>query len=104
MHSPLTTRIEATLLQNCKDRHEFEHISLDGTLRVIRKVVGQADYRAETAVRNAAPLPDRVAHRKVLTVVGRSGSTVKCVSHMPDNNSDKCDPASSLPTTLMSST
>ena len=44
LHSPLTNRIEASLQQTCKDRREFEHTSLDGMLRVIRKVVGHAEY------------------------------------------------------------
>ena len=72
LYSPVTTRVEAELHHACKERREFEHISLDGTIRVIRRVVGQADYLDSKAKRESMPFPDAVAKRKVLTVVGRA--------------------------------
>lgn len=55
---------------------ELQHVSIDATIRILRRVRGQADYRASASVRNSAPIPDDEAKRRVLTVLGRSSSVI----------------------------
>ena len=44
--------------------------------QVMLRVRGQADFRSSAAVRDAAPVPDAEAARRVLTVLGRTGALV----------------------------
>ena len=60
-------RRSAELMEECHRHEEFLHISVDATIRIVRNVKGQADYRSAQAVRDAAPVPDVDAKRRVLT-------------------------------------
>ena len=53
---------------------EFQHISMDGTLRVLRRVKGQVDYQASAVEKEAQVLPEHEAKRKILTIMGSSGT------------------------------
>ena len=76
VRSRMFVDLRARLRHNMMNRDEMEHISIDCTLRVCRTIIGQADYRAPAEERNAAIFPDGVAKRKILTVIGRTGSCV----------------------------
>ena len=76
MRSTMFVAQKAKLQMNMVKREELAHVSIDCTLRVCRTIIGQADYREAADVRNAAPFPDGVAKRRILTVVGRTGSCV----------------------------
>ena len=64
------------LLDECTSHREFAHMSFDCTVRILRSILGQADYRASKATREAAPRPDSEAYRRVFTVIGRMGAPV----------------------------
>jgi hypothetical protein len=64
------------LIKLCWTHEEFIHISMDATVRVMRRIKGQADLLAGRSTRNAALLPDGRALRRVLTVRGRSGAVI----------------------------
>ncbi len=49
---------------------------MDATIRIMRRVKGQADYRASKEKRADAPIPAAKAWRRVLTVCGRTGAVV----------------------------
>jgi hypothetical protein len=53
---------------------EYSHVTVDGTVRVLRRVRGQQDYRCGPEARNSAPIPDTHAKRRVLTILGRSSA------------------------------
>ena len=69
-------RRSAELMEECHRHEEFLHISMDATIRILRNVKGQADYRSALAVRDAAPVPDVDAKRRVLTLAGRTGAAL----------------------------
>ena len=75
-NSAYVTGLQAARLDECCERGEFDHVSLDATIRIVRRMKGQADYRSSKATRNAAPVPDAQAKRRVLTVVGRTGAAL----------------------------
>ena len=54
---------------------EWHYISMDATLKLCMKVMGQAPYRASKKVRDEAPFGDDVAWRRLLTIRGRTGCT-----------------------------
>ncbi|CAK0844681.1 unnamed protein product [Prorocentrum cordatum] len=66
----------AALMEECHRHEEFPHVSMDATIRILRNVTGQADYRSAQAVRDAAPVPDVDAKRCVLTLAGRAGAAL----------------------------
>lgn len=70
--SPYVGRLKQGLRSSFLQRGEFEHLSIDATIRIMRQVKGQADYRCPADVRNAAPIPDEDAKRRILTVMGRT--------------------------------
>ena len=72
MNSPFVVRKQAELASSFLQRREYEHISMDATIRIMREIKGQADYRSPAEVRNSAPIPDKDAKRRLLTVLGRS--------------------------------
>ena len=86
--SPLATRLQARCRASLLADREFQHISIDCTVRVIRRVVGQVDYRAPAEDRNAALFPDGEAKRKVMSVMGRSST---CLAMIPvrDESADE---------------
>ena len=47
---------------------------MDATIRIARRIKGQADYRLSKVVRENAVFGDDVALRRVLTVRGRTGA------------------------------
>ncbi|CAK0831613.1 unnamed protein product [Prorocentrum cordatum] len=65
-------RRSTALMEECHRHEEFLHVSMDATIRILRRVKGQADYRSAQAVRDAAPVPDVDAKRRVLTLAGRT--------------------------------
>ena len=78
-------RHRTNLLSDCERREEYRHVSIDCTLRVLRRVRGQADYRASAAVRHLYPIPDEQAVRKVLTVIGTAGGLLG-LGMVPEEN------------------
>ena len=52
------------------------YISMDVTLKLCMKLMGQASYRAPKHVREEAPFGDEVARRRLLTVRGRKGAVL----------------------------
>jgi hypothetical protein len=74
--SPYVSKMRTDLVSECIRRDELRYISLDGTLRVVRKVKGQADYRASKRVRAEALFDDSVAKRRILTVRGLTSSVL----------------------------
>ncbi|CAE7674583.1 unnamed protein product [Symbiodinium sp. CCMP2592] len=57
-------------------QYEWHHISMDATLKLCMKLMGQASYRSPKAVRDEAPFGDDVAWRRLLTVRGRTGAVL----------------------------
>ncbi|CAE7292816.1 unnamed protein product [Symbiodinium sp. CCMP2592] len=55
---------------------EWHYISMDATLKLCMKVMGQASYRAPKQVRDEAPFDDTVAWRRLLTIRGRTGAVL----------------------------
>ena len=55
---------------------EWHYISMDATLKLCMKVMGQAPYRASKKVRDEAPFGDDVAWRRLLTIRGRTGAVL----------------------------
>ncbi|CAE7255234.1 unnamed protein product [Symbiodinium sp. CCMP2592] len=66
---------------------EWHYISMDATLKLCMKIMGQAPYRASKQVRNDAPFGDDVAWRRLLTVRGRTGA-VLLMEPLPKESSD----------------
>ena len=54
--SPMVRQYRMDLLNQCLDMNEFLHVSVDATLRVARRVKGQADYRDTKHNRNTKEL------------------------------------------------
>ena len=71
----LQKRKQALLLE-CADHGEFSTVSMDGLLRPTRNISGQVDYRASFAKRNAAPIPDSLSMRRIMSVRGRTGAVL----------------------------
>ncbi|CAE7245695.1 unnamed protein product [Symbiodinium sp. CCMP2456] len=57
-------------------RDEWHYVSMDATLKLCVKVMGQAPYRASKKIREEAPFGDEVAWRRLLTVRGRTGAVL----------------------------
>ena len=72
--------------------HEWRYISMDATMKICLKVMGQESYRASKERRQAAPFPDEVALRRVPTVRGRSGAVL--LPHAPQGPSLEARPHS----------
>lgn len=80
--------LETSVVDEPASHSEFEVLSIDGTLRVMRHIKGQADYRTSGGKRNAQPRPDSEAKRKVLTVIGRTGATLAFKTILSENAED----------------
>ena len=65
-----------SLLQECASHEEFSTVSADGLFKTTQRIIGQADYRASKAERDAAPITDADAVRRILTVRGRTGAVL----------------------------
>jgi len=74
--SPFVVALHERLFAECVHYGELQHISIDGTIRIVRRIKGQADYRCSAAVRNACPIPDDSAKRRVISITGRAGSVL----------------------------
>ena len=81
-------------------KDEWHYVSMDATLKLCMKMMGQAPYRASKQVRDEAPFGDAVAWRRLLTVRGRTGavlmmqpiqneSSEQIVQALKDNFSDE---------------
>ncbi|CAK0883072.1 unnamed protein product, partial [Prorocentrum cordatum] len=66
----------AALMEERRKHQEFPHVFMDATIRILRRVKGQADYRSSQAVRDAAPVPDIDAKRRALTLAGGTGAAL----------------------------
>ena len=55
---------------------EWHYISMDATLKLCMKLMGQASYRSPRHVRDEAPFGDDIAWRRLLTVRGRTGAVL----------------------------
>ena len=75
-HSPYVLSRKCRLQQECVDNEELECICVDCTLRVARRIQGQADYRLPKAVRESAVFPDAVALKSICTVRGRTAAVI----------------------------
>jgi len=53
---------------------EYVHVSMDATVRIVRRIRGQRDLLMSTKARNMAPIGDAEAKRRVLTVLGVTGT------------------------------
>ena len=76
MQSPYVLDLKRKLVQESFTHKEFTSLSIDATIRLMRRVKGQEDYRAPAEVRNDAPIPDTEAKRRILSIVGRTGATI----------------------------
>ena len=76
MYSPFVADLQRDLLSECFQHEEFIHLSMDATVRLMRRVKGQEDYRCSYDRRNTAPIPDSEAKRRILTIMGRTGAVV----------------------------
>ncbi|CAK0885113.1 unnamed protein product [Prorocentrum cordatum] len=74
--SPFVEELRTNLMGELVDNTEFEHVSLDATLRAAMRVKGQANYREPAEIRAAAPFPDGVAKRRILTAKGRTSAAI----------------------------
>lgn len=61
-------------MESCLARREYAHIAIDATIRIMRRVRGQADYRATPDARADAAIQDGQAFRRVLTIMGRTSA------------------------------
>ena len=86
VNSPAIQALSVLLRHECFLHEEFEHISMDATIRILRRTCGQADYRAKAEVRQAAVITDEEAKRRVLTIMGRT-SAVLAMSVVKDEAS-----------------
>jgi hypothetical protein len=66
VNSPAIQALSVLLRHECFLHEEFEHISMDATIRILRRTCGQADYKAKAEVRQAAVITDEEAKRRVL--------------------------------------
>jgi len=82
-------------LDVCFDRGEFERLSIDATLRVLRRVKGQADYLCSASRRAEAPVGDDDAVRRLLTVMGRTSTPVAVVPVRHESAMDVAEALSS---------
>ena len=85
--SPPFNVLERRLVFALEEAREYTAISLDGTLKICMRVKGQEQANRSSHVRNSAPFGDDVAHRRVLTVRGRTGA-VLAMSPVPSEESD----------------
>ncbi|CAE7221957.1 unnamed protein product, partial [Symbiodinium microadriaticum] len=64
------------LLQECEAHTEFEYLSIDGTVKCMMKIIGQAHFNSSQDCRDAAAIPDSDAAYKLLTVRGRTNAVL----------------------------
>ena len=76
MYSPFVKDLNRDLKEECYQHNDFIHLSMDATVRLMRRVRGQEDYRCSKARRNSAPIPDSAAKRRILTILSRTGAAV----------------------------
>ena len=77
--------IDARLADDLVSHHEYQSISIDATLRVCLRLMGQASYRASAHDRSQAAFDDMQSRRRLLTV---RGTHVVCSTHMSVHISD----------------
>ncbi len=74
LQSPTVDGLMDKLHRECIAHREYLHCSMDASIRCLMRVRGQANYRSPAAIRDAAPIPDSDAKRRVLTIRGRTGA------------------------------
>ena len=74
MQSPYVLSVENAIMGQCYENGEFQHISMDGTLRVFRRVKGQMGYQASAVEKEAQALPEHECKRNIITIMGPSGT------------------------------
>ncbi|MCP4195017.1 MAG: hypothetical protein GY768_30825, partial [Planctomycetaceae bacterium] len=72
--SPYIQNVHTKLRDECLRHGEFQHIAMDATIRVLRRVRGQEDYRSPSHVRAQAAIPEEQSKRRILTLIGRTGA------------------------------
>lgn len=75
-HNAWVRSVMEDCLETCYDNSEFRHLSMDATIRVLRRVRGQSDYRAGPQTRSTSAIPDSQAKRRILTVLGRTSAVL----------------------------
>ncbi|CAE7836609.1 unnamed protein product [Symbiodinium sp. CCMP2592] len=66
----------AVMTKSMEANDEWHYVSMDATIKVCLKLLGQESYRASKARRDAAPFGDDTAWRRILTVRGRTGAVL----------------------------
>ncbi len=69
-------REKTALTMKSLRNHEFDHVKIDGTVRLLRRVKGQADFLCSAATRAIAPLNDADSIRRIISFIGRTGSVL----------------------------
>lgn len=77
--------MRAELLNTCVAHGEFSHVTMDATVRILRRVIGQADYRASGAVKAEQAIPEADAKRRLLSIRGITGA-VACLALVRDES------------------
>jgi hypothetical protein len=83
--SPIPLQLRRDAMDRCASFGEFQHITLDATIRVLRRARGQADYRASAEERSLAAIPDQHALRRILTVMGRTSTPLGTILIRSEN-------------------
>jgi len=76
LRAPFIQKLKTGVLQFALGSGEFGHISMDATIRLLRRVRGQADYLDSAIARANVPIPDDASKRRILTLMGRAGATL----------------------------
>jgi hypothetical protein len=84
--SPAVQKSRRTMVQELESHDEFTSLSIDATLRCCMTVMGQASYRDSAANRADAAFDDATSLRRVLSIVGRTGSVVGLVPIASENS------------------
>ncbi len=70
-----------------QENQEWAFIGIDCSVRCLRRIKGQGDYRASKSKRDAELYPDGEAKRRCMAVTGRT-SAVAVLSAIPDEKSE----------------
>ena len=71
-YSPAVAALTRNLIDLYIAHEEFQCLSVDATLRVCLRLMGQASYRSSRADRAQAAFNDEASKRRILTARGRS--------------------------------
>ena len=74
--APILINKMKTMNKVLMDQDEWHYISMDATLKVCMKLMGQASYRSPKPVHNEALFGDDMAWRRLLTIRDRFGAVL----------------------------